>query len=720
MGFPNARRGRLALLAAPVALVAALVLTGASGAASGRAKGIDVSNWNGAIKWSKVAGAGYSFAFGKATEGTGFTDGTYSTNRAGSETAGIAFGAYDFARPSGASAAAVTKSATAQADYFLSVADPQPGELPPVLDLEKTGNLTPKLLTAWTQAWVSEVYARLGVQPFVYSSPAFWQSDLGNATSIAASGALLWIAHWTSASQPSVPAQNWNGTGWTFWQWTNCVVVPGLAHCADGDRMNGLKPATVAIAPYDSTDAPALGTPPSIVGAPEAGKLLAVVPGTWAGGKPVAFAYQWRRCDAAGGNCVAIDGATHEGYAPAATDVGHSLKVLVTATATSGSAKATTPPTVAVSPAGTPPSQRPANLHPPQILGAAQVGEVLSSSVGTWSGAPTKFAYRWQRCDATGANCLAISNATKPSYTLTPDDLSSTLALLVTATGAGGASSAHAGTTSVVAAAPLPPVSIGSQTVQQGVAGNVETADARAIATWQPGSVPVGLTVTLDAFQGALSFPGSEVSLAAPGLPKGFPWPVQIEYTTAQPAGTVVGYSGDGTTYYAVKPLKQPELPKGKDIGSFVESGLLQVLTRTPTQLAFFRAGAWGDPSYTSPTGPSLSRKATLQVVPRRADKSVLVLTRLAAESQTRLTATITSAGGRKIAILPKGSRLGSSLPAGPATHAVKTELDKPGAIVVRLRLNARRLPAGTYRLRIAAVDPWGRTSTVTLPFVVR
>jgi lysozyme len=721
VGSPNARRGRLALLAAPAAVLAALVLTGASGAASGHAKGIDVSNWNGAIKWSKVAGAGYRFAFGKATEGTGFTDGTYSTNRAGSEAAGLAFGAYHFARPSGGSLAAVTASATAQADYFLSVADPQPGELPPVLDLEKTGNLKPKLLTAWTQAWVDEVYARLGVQPLIYSSPAFWQADLGDSTSIAASGARLWIAHWTSASQPWVPAKNWNGAGWTFWQWTDCVVVPGLAHCSDGDRMNGLSPSAAAIQPY-SSDLPALGTPPSIVGPPEAGKLLAVVPGTWAGGKPIAFTYQWKSCDAAGANCVSIDGATRASYDPVSGDVGHSLKVLVTATAASGTAKTLTPPTVSVSPAGVTPSARPANLHPPQILGASRVGQVLASSVGTWSGAPKTFAYRWQRCDATGANCLAIAKATKATYTLTPDDLGSTLALIVTATGAGGAASARADTTDVVAAAPLPPISTGSQTVTQGVAGNVQTADGRAIATWQPGSVPVGLTVDLGTFQGALSVPGSEVSLDVTGLPaKGFRWPVQIEYTATQPAGTVLGYSGDGTAYYAVKALKQPELPASGRVGSYVESGgLLQILTRSPLQLAFFTAGAWGDPTYTSPTGPALAKQKPLQVVPRRADKSVLVLTRLAAKSQTRLTATITSATGRRIAILPKGSRLGSVLPAGPATHSLKTELDRPGRIVVRLRLNARRLAPGKYRLRITAVDPWGRTKTLSLPFVYR
>jgi GH25 family lysozyme M1 (1,4-beta-N-acetylmuramidase) len=719
VGFYNARR---ALLGAVVAILA-LVVTGSSGASSStRAKGIDVSNWNGSINWTRVAKAGYSFAFGKATEGTSFVDGTFSTNRNGAENAGLAFGAYHFARPAGSNDAAATASAIAQADHFLSVADPQPGELPPVLDLEKTGSLKASRLVTWTQAWVDEITARTGVQPFIYSSPAFWQSYLGDSTTIAASGARLWVAHWTKASNPWVPAENWDGSGWTFWQWTDCLSVPGIAHCTDGDRMHGARPATVEIQSYDSTDPPALSSPPSIVGQAEAGKLLAVVPGTWSGGKPLAFTYQWKQCDAAGKNCTPIDNATRETYTPVAADVGHSLKVLVTATASSGKVNALAPPTVAVSPSGTPPSQRPTNLTLPKISGKKQDGQVLTSSVGTWSGSPTKFAYRWQRCDATGLNCVAIKKATLASYTLTPDDIGSTLTLVVTATGKGGAASARTNATRVVDAAPLPPPFIGSQTVEQGVAGNVQTEDGRAAATWQPGSVPVGLTVSMNEFTGSLTLPGTQVALDVPGLgASGFPWPVDVQYKAQQPAATVLGYSTDRKVYSAVAPLDPPQLPAGEEVGSYLDSdGLTHVLTREPLRLSLFTAGAWGDPTYTSPDGTGLTRSLPLQAVSHRADRTLLVITQLTSVEQVRLSATITGPGHKKIAILPKGSRLGSRLPAGPALLTVKTERDRPGAIAVRLRLNARRLAHGKYTLRVVAADPWGRTNILYLPFAYR
>src|SRR5579884_707402 len=713
----GARRGWLGPLACLVVALAALLSASASQAATARAKGVDVSNNNGTINWTKVAGAGYRFAFGKATEGTSFTDKTYTTNRNGSEGAGLVFGAYHFARPAGGSAAAATASAIRQANYFLTVAAPQPGELPPVLDLEVTGNLTTQRLLTWTLAWLGQIEARIGVEPFVYTSPLFWRGRLGDSPAAAAAGTGLWIAHWTANSNPLVPAGNWNGGGWTFWQWTNCLSVPGINHCTDGDRMNGTKPASVAIAPYP-IGIPLLSTPPTIVGAPEAGELLAAVPGTWAGGKPLTFAYQWRLCDAAGANCASITGATGESYRPDSTAVGHSLKVVVTATSAAGSAVATTAATAAVAPAGTSPTARPQNLKPPQIVGTVQDGQTLTSSVGTWTGSPTKFTYRWRRCNAAGTSCIAIPHAIGPRRTLTPDDIGSTLSLVVTATGKGGAASATAATTGVVVAAPLPAVSVGTQTVKRGIAGNLETPDGRAIVTWQPGAVPVGRTVSLTAAGGSPAVPGTQVALSVPGLSsKGFRWPLDFMYTAAQPTRTVLGYSTDGRVFHSVPPLQPAQLPPGTAVGWYVDSNnLTHVLTRTPLQVALFKQGAWGDPTYTSPNGPALEAQARFQAVPHAADRSLLLLTRIAVHSQARISASVTGPHGAPVLVLGKGSRFGAHLNAG-SFRVVHSYRRKPGSLQVRLRLNARVLRRGSYNLRVVAVDPWGRRSRLTLRF---
>jgi hypothetical protein len=479
--------------------------------------------------------------------------------------------------------------------------------------------------------------------------------------------------------------------------------------------MNGGNPAAAAIAPYP-TGPPVLSIPPTVVGPSQSGQLLAAVPGAWEGGKPLRFSYAWSRCDAAGLNCAAIPGATRETYRAVSADVGHSLVVVTTAKSAAGSATAVTPPTAAVTPAGTPPTARPANIGPPQIVGKEQAGQLLTSTVGTWTGAPKKFAYRWRRCSAAGTSCIAIQHATQSHYTLTPDDIGTTLSLVVTGTGAGGSASATAATTGVVVAAPLPPLSIGTQTVKRGVAGNLQTADGTATVTWQPGAVRVGRVVTLDTFSGSLTVPGSEVSLTVPGISKGFKWPLDLAYTQAQPGSTVLGYSTDRRVYHAVPPLQSATLPLGTTVGWYVDSNsLTHVLTRTPLQLALFKKGAWGDPTYTSPNAPAMKAQVPLEVLPHAADRSILLITRISLNAQARVSASVTGAG-RTVPVLGKGSRLGVRLRAGTFRLA-QAYRARPGAITVRLRLNARGWRPGSYRLRVVALDPWGRRGALTLRF---
>jgi GH25 family lysozyme M1 (1,4-beta-N-acetylmuramidase) len=712
------RSGRAALLAVLASVLAAALTTGSAAAATTRAKGLDVSHWNGAIDWIRVAGSGYKFIFGKVTEGVSLIDPTYSINRAGTEGLGMRFGAYHFARPAGASDAAATASAIQQADFFVDTAQPEPGELPPVLDLEVTGGLQAARLQVWTRAWLDEVAARLGVQPLIYSSPNFWKGALGDSSLFASAGNKLWVAHWTKNTAPLVPAANWAGLGWTFWQWTDCSTVPGFAHCSDGDRMNGPNPSSVAIAPYP-TDVPVVSTPPHVVGGAVAGVALAAVPGVWSGGKPVGFTYQWQRCDAAGANCNPITGAITSRYVPGTADVGHSLVVSVAATTTSGQATATAPPTAAVAAAGTKPSVRPAALSEPQVSGTAQAGQVLTAQVGTWSGAPTSFAYQWRRCDTTGVTCVAIVAATGTTYTVTPGDIGSTLSLLVTATGKGGSTAVSTGATGTVAAAPVPAAVPGSLTAEPGLAGAVVTTDGRATVTWQPGAIPVGLTAVLAPFTGTLSISGSEVALGVANLGlSGFPWPVDIGYASPQAARTVLGYSTDSTIYAAVPALTGPALPAKNSIGSYVApDGTLHVLTRVPARLALFQKGAWGDPSLSSVHGPNLVRHSPVHVV-RRPDGSVLVLTSLSSASQVELSAGVLDAHHGRLGIFGKGSRLGPWLKAGRSSKSVQAQILRPGGIPVRLRVNGRFVAhGGHYRLRLVAADPWGRTATLVLPF---
>lgn len=703
----------LAAIAASVAV--GLAVAPGAGAVS-YAKGLDVSHWNGAVDWIQVVDGGYTFLFAKATEGTTLIDPTYSINRAGTTGLGLRFGAYHFARPAGSGTAGVVANAIAQADYFVNVAQPAAGDLPPVLDLETTGALSPSALVQWTQAWLGEVQARTGVSGLIYASPSFWKTALGDTSSFAGSGFRLWIAHWTKNAAPTVPASDWGGFGWTFWQWTDCSAIPGFIHCTDGDRLNGTNPATIAIARYPA-GAPVGATPPTVAGTARSGSALAGVPGTWSGGKPVTFTYQWERCSAAGSGCVPIPGATLETYTPGTADVGHALVLAVAATTPAGTSGALSPPTLAVTPAGSGTATRPAAIVAPSVSGTLQAGQTLTTFAGSWTGAPTSFAYQWRRCDATGAACVQVATQTASSYTLTPDDIGSTLSLVVTATGKGGSQSASAATTEVVSAAPVPPAVTGSAVAQPGLAGAVVTDDGRATVTWQPGAVPVGSTVSLTAAGSPPALPGTGVVVDVEPPVTALQWPVDIAYASA-PTDQVVGFSTDGRIWVPVAALTGTTLPTGLTQGSYVSGSVLHVLTKQAGHIALFAPGKWGDPTYVSANAPVLRRLARVTVT-RQPGRTLLLTTQLSVSSQADLYANAYGPGGIRPSFLPRGSVLALPLH-GAATKTARTRLLTPGAFTVRLRLSARGLTPGAHgKVTVTAIDPWGRRASFGLGFVV-
>jgi hypothetical protein len=86
------------------------------------------------------------------------------------------------------------------------------------------------------------------------------------------------------------------------------------------------------------------------------------------------------------------------------------------------------------------PNPPPTNLSLPVVSGAAGVGQVLSTSVGSWSGSPTRFVYQWQVCGADGTGCADIVGATGVSYQLGAGEVGHTVRSKIVAVGAGGSS----------------------------------------------------------------------------------------------------------------------------------------------------------------------------------------------------------------------------------------------------------------------------------------
>lgn len=196
-----------------------------------RATGIDVSQFQKTIDWSKVAGAGVQFAYIRATDGTTIQDSNFVTNWQNAEQAGIPVGAYHYF--------STASPVSTQIDNFVAemgqVKDK--GALPPVLDVEDPAQFkgyTPAQSVAMIQQWLDGVQAKLGERPMLYMSSNFASKVLGNSTALNSYN--LWVADYTTASAPIVDTP-WSN--WTFWQHADNGQVPGITGGVDLDYFNG-------------------------------------------------------------------------------------------------------------------------------------------------------------------------------------------------------------------------------------------------------------------------------------------------------------------------------------------------------------------------------------------------------------------------------------------------------------------------------------------------
>jgi subtilisin family serine protease len=193
---------------------------------------------------------------------------------------------------------------------------------------------------------------------------------------------------------------------------------------------------------------------PLSTSAPQPGQVLLRGQGSWTGSAPLSLStVAWVRCDAGGANCTTV--GTTSRYTVQSTDAGYTFELRITVKNNLGQVTLTTAPSQPVGSA--PPPSPPANTAPPVVSGTAQDGGTLQTTTGTWSNSPTGYAYQWQRCDSTGANCSTISGASSSSYIAQSADVGDTLEATVTASNNGGSANTTSAPTPVVGSAPPPP-----------------------------------------------------------------------------------------------------------------------------------------------------------------------------------------------------------------------------------------------------------------------
>ena len=181
----------------------------------------------------------------------------------------------------------------------------------------------------------------------------YWLPTPGNATLPAVTGTAA--VKQTLAS--SVGAWSGSPAGYAY-QWqrcsspaAGCVGIPGATSSsytlttADGGTY---VQSTVSATNVNGSSAyvpsvgqlvvpiPALKKAPRISGRARVGRRLSASKGLWTG-PPSAYRFQWLRCNAHGGGCASIHGATHSKYRLTGRDARHRLRVRVTASNVAGS-----------------------------------------------------------------------------------------------------------------------------------------------------------------------------------------------------------------------------------------------------------------------------------------------------------------------------------------------------------------------------------------------
>lgn len=202
-----------------------------------RVHGFDISHHQGEINWAVLSKTQFTpfpirFVFLKASEGGDFSDTTFVHNFDLARQYGFIRGAYHFYNPK--------TDASRQADFFIRSVQLEPGDLPPVLDIEKRGDDDDRLRKDLL-VWLCKIEQHYKVKPILYTSYKFKTRYLNDSVF---NTYPYWIAHYY------VDSVEYKGQ-WRFWQHTDAGTLPGIREQVDLNVFNGtleeLKQMTIPV-----------------------------------------------------------------------------------------------------------------------------------------------------------------------------------------------------------------------------------------------------------------------------------------------------------------------------------------------------------------------------------------------------------------------------------------------------------------------------------------
>jgi len=182
--------------------------------------GIDVSKYQNNINWKEVKnmeekGIKIGFVFIKATEGTSIVDAQFRRNWIEADEQNIPKGAYHFF--------VSNRNAKKQADNFMQIVNLKKGDMPPVLDVEKSHGVSVADMQKGVKTWLNAVENYYGVKPVIYTNIDFYERYFADGFE----DYPLWIAHYLQPDKPRIEKN------WLFWQHSEKGRVNGITTPVD-------------------------------------------------------------------------------------------------------------------------------------------------------------------------------------------------------------------------------------------------------------------------------------------------------------------------------------------------------------------------------------------------------------------------------------------------------------------------------------------------------
>ena len=180
-------------------------------------QGIDVARYQENVDFAQARSAGTHFVFMKATEGKDYIDPNFRLNWQRARDAGMPRGAYHFMT--------WCSLASEQAAWFTQNVPFDPSALPPVLDLEWNNYSSCKTKPNKADAlekirlMLDVMERHSGKLPIIYTDMNFHRDILA--------GEYFPNAFWLR-STAAEPQERYDNRPWTFWQYTQTGVVPGV------------------------------------------------------------------------------------------------------------------------------------------------------------------------------------------------------------------------------------------------------------------------------------------------------------------------------------------------------------------------------------------------------------------------------------------------------------------------------------------------------------